>query len=138
MLFQTNQETRPAFDLFRQAFVSIGQWCGPFARPDFINKTDVESLASHAQCNVFFARPIRKCGNKTRQLEVSAVVTQLLVSNNRNESPYAAPGPGFSPEAGAVFCSLRRGRRPASSADILSKAYSYAGRVENPISANGT
>src|ERR1700675_1424844 len=32
-------------------------------------KTDVESLASHAQCNVF-ARPIGKCGNKTRQPEV--------------------------------------------------------------------
>jgi hypothetical protein len=31
------------------------------------------------------------------------VVTQLLVSNNRYESPYAAAGPGFSPEAGAVF-----------------------------------
>src|SRR5713226_8397223 len=66
-----------------------------------------------------------------RVSQKSAVVTQLLVSNNRYESPYAAAGPGFSPEAGAVFCSLRCGRRPASSADVFSKAaYSYAGRVE--------
>jgi hypothetical protein len=31
---------------------------------------------------------------------------------NRYESPYAtAPGPGFSPEAGALFCLLCGGRR---------------------------
>src|SRR5712692_11923894 len=87
-------------------------------------KTDVESLVSHAQCN-FFARPIRKCGNKPRQPEVSAAVTQLLVSNkstpatgnvsvvsNRYESPYAAAGPGFSPEAEPFFA------RPAVGDDL--------------------
>ncbi len=78
------------------------------------------------------------------------MVTQLLVSNkstpgtgnvsvvsNRYESPYAAAGPGFSPEAGPCFA------RPAVDdlhlrADVLSKAYSNAGRVEDPIGANGT
>jgi len=38
-----------------------------------------------------------------RASQKSALVTQLLVSNNRYESPYAAAGPGFSPEARAVF-----------------------------------
>src|ERR1700687_6434741 len=94
----------------------------------------------------FFALLSRRCGNKTRQPEVSAVVRQLLVSNksthatgnisvvsNRYESPYAAAGPGFSPEAGAV-CSLRCERRPASSADVLSEAYLDAARIEDAIS----
>ena len=107
MLFRTNQETRPAIDLFRQASLdSIGQWCGPFARPRIhqpLFKTDVESLASHAQ-ETFFARPIRKCGIKTRQPEVSAVVTELLVSN---KNPHAM---------GQRF--------PASSAEVLFKVVS--------------
>jgi hypothetical protein len=38
-----------------------------------------------------------------RASQKSAGVTQLLVSNNRYESAYAAAGPGFSPEARAVF-----------------------------------
>jgi hypothetical protein len=38
MPFRTNQEIRPAIDLFRQAsLVSIGQSCGTFAIPEFIN-----------------------------------------------------------------------------------------------------
>jgi hypothetical protein len=93
MLFRTNQETGPAIDLFRQApLASIGQWCGPFARLEFINhslKTDVESLASHEQCRAFFARSAVGDDQHLRQM--------------------------FFP-----------------------KVYSYAGRVEDPISANGT
>src|ERR1700730_17040105 len=38
-----------------------------------------------------------------RASQKSAGVTQLLMSNNRYESAYAAAGPGFSPEARAVF-----------------------------------
>lgn len=93
MLFRTNQETGPAIDLFRQApLASIGQWCGPFARLEFINhslKTDVESLASHEQCRAVFARSALGDDQRLRQM--------------------------FFP-----------------------KVYSYAGRVEDPISANGT
>ena len=73
MLFRTNQETGPAIDLFQQAsLVSKGQWCGPFVRPEFINHSLklMWNLWRHTRNATFFARPIRKCGNKTRQPEV--------------------------------------------------------------------
>ncbi len=79
------------------------------------------------------------------------MVTQLLVSNkstsatgnvsvvsNRYESPYAAAGPGFSPEAEPFFARPAVGDDLHLRADVLSKAYSNAGRVEDPIGANGT
>jgi hypothetical protein len=42
-----------------------------------------------------------------RASQKSAVVTQLLVSNNRYESPYAAASPGFSPEASGPNLTVR-------------------------------
>jgi len=59
MLFRTNQETGPAIDLFRQAsLVSIGQWCGPFARPEFINHSLklMWNLWRHTRNATFFLR----------------------------------------------------------------------------------
>jgi hypothetical protein len=59
MLFRTNQETGPAIDLFQQpSLVSIGQWCGPFARPEFINHSLklMWNLWRHTRNATFFLR----------------------------------------------------------------------------------